>query len=241
MLLLRVIKMITPKEFKESFLKDENQRFALWFQHTVENVPKTSISFSKSEQCFSIPITDVPKSFVKQGSQLENKAEEIVYKFGWEITYSPIDKHLENSVIKITFHWTDEEVDTPENKAKYEKEYKYVTFNSTMWKYGHNDMKKFDDWFNKVADEHRRNLSYNELIGRSLIISYDELKKADVTFVEDYTYIYKEREYYASYVTCEEKELKTITLKEFYVEHLESLGWKVKDGYFDKKYCLVCY
>lgn len=231
--------MVTPREFKESFIKSTDTIFALWFQHTVENAPKTSL-FRGSKQCFSVPLTDIPSGFVQFDGHLYGRNKEIVNKFGWEITYSPISEHSNDSGTKITFHWTDEEVDTPENRANYEKEYKYLAFNSTMWKYGHTDMSKFNNWFNKVADEHRNDLSYNELVYCSLIIPYDEIKEANASFVEDYTCKYEEYEYYETTATCEEKELKTSTLKKPYVEHLKYLGWKVKSLYFDKKYCLIC-
>ena len=231
--------MITPKEFKESFLKSNDKRFALWFQHTVENAPKLS-SFSKSRQCFSIPATDVPWSFREIDGRLDERAKAIVFKFGWGITYTNIVENNDNSGTKITFRWTDEKLDTPENTKKYEKQYKYLAFNSTMWDYGHTDMSEFDKWFNKVAGEHKNDLSYNELVYESLIIPYDEIKKANVSFIEDYTYKYKEHQYYETYASYSNKELKTSTLKKPYVKHLEHLGWKVKDGYFDDKYCLVC-
>lgn len=232
--------MITPTLFKESFLQDDDRRFALWFQHTVENAPKKYL-FSNSKQCFSVPACDLPSSFLTSCDKLKDTFKRIVYDFGWEVAYSHIVEHNDNSGIKITFYWTDEELDTPENKEELEKQYKYVTFNNVMWKYGHTDMTKFDNWFNKVADEHRNNLSYNELVYKCLIIPYDEIKKADKSFVEDYTCKYGESHYYETYATCSDKELKTSKLKECYNEHLQHLGWGVKSIYFDNNYCLICY
>lgn len=214
--------MITPREFSKAFLHSEYYKWALWFQQIVQKAPSTT-DFDASEQCFSIPQSSVPQALASEDGGVCDEAKEMLKKFGWTTSY------LEDDYGKVIFHWTDEKVNTPENKANYEKKYKYVTFNDVMWDYGHTDMSKFDEWFSKVAEQHMTNMSNTELIYSSLLIPLDDIP-------HDFTYVPKGI-------------IKINELKNCYEEHLKFANWRVSYSYKeprniiddDKHYLICCY
>lgn len=217
--------MITPEEFSKAFLHSEYYKWALWFQQIVQNAPSTT-DFDASEQCFSIPQSGVLRALASVGGGVCDEAKEMLNKFGWTTSYLEDDNGHNRAVDgKVIFHWTDEKVNTTENKANYERKYKYVTFNDVMWDYGHTDMNAFDEWFNKVAEQHMTKMSDTELIYSKLIIPLDDIP-------HDFTY--------------RNKGTETNELKNCYEEHLKFANWRVSYSYTDTmyidddKYYLVC-
>lgn len=217
--------MITPKEFNKACLHSEYYKWALWFQKIVQNAPNTA-DFDASEQCFSIPQSEVLRALASEYGGVCVDAIKMLKDFGWITGYIEDDYGRNRAVDgKVIFHWTDEEVNTTENKANYERKYKYVTFNDVMWDYGHTDMNSFDKWFNKVAEQHMTKMSDAELIYGNLIIPLDDIP-------HDFTY--------------HNKGTETNELEKCYEEHLKFANWCVSYSYIDPmsidddKYCLVC-
>lgn len=217
--------MITPKEFSKAFLHSEYYKWGLWFQQIVKKAPSTA-GFDASRQCFSIPQSGVLRALASEYGGVCVDARTMLKDFGWTTSYIEDDYGCNRAVDgKVLFHWTNEEVNTTENKANYERKYKYVTFNDVMWDYGHTDMSKFDEWFNKVAEQHMTNMSNTELIYSNLLIPLDDIP-------HDFTYV--------------NKGIGTNELKNCYEEHLKFANWSVSYSYVDPmyidddKYYLVC-
>lgn len=219
--------MITPREFSKAFLHSEYYRWALWFQQIVQKAPST-VSFDTSKQCFSIPQSSVPIALASKDGGVCADAKDMLKDFGWTTSYYKEENYSSGHLYdKVIFHWTDEKVNTTENKANYEKKYKYVTFNDVMWDYGHTDMSKFDEWFSKVAEQHMTNMSNTELIYSSLLIPLDDIP-------HDFTY--------------RNEAIETNELKNCYEEHLKFANWRVSYSYNDprdidddKHYLICCY
>ena len=217
--------MITPKEFSKAFLHSEYYKWGLWFQQIVKKAPSTA-GFDASRQCFSIPQSGVLRALASEYGGVCVDARTMLKDFGWTTSYIEDDYGCNRAVDgKVLFHWTNEEVNTTENKANYERKYKYVTFNDVMWDYGHTDMSAFDEWFNKVAEQHMTNMSNTELIYSNLLIPLDDIP-------HDFTYV--------------NKGIGTNELKNCYEEHLKFANWSVSYSYVDPmyidddKYYLVC-